>query len=421
MVTAAPETPFVPVVIASYVEERSRLSVGFRLILAIPHIILLYLGLIASLVVAVIGWFAALILGRLPQPIERFLSRYVAYFTRITAYVWLLTDRYPPFNLEASDWAVDITLAPGRLNRIAVLFRLVLLIPAYIVWVVVTAGLSVCLFFIWLIELFTARMPRALFDAMVAVLRYGTRFGAYGLMVSSAYPSDLLGDAPSTTSQLTPSDQSFPSPPPTSPEAGPPPPPLPASFLTPSVSSQPPADRLVLSQPAKRIVVLFIVIGALAQIAQSVYYSVKDGELVLTVGFGRGPSLFKPVRARNALIDADRAFGARLQQFQRNLGTCGARPEPFRCAQLAVRDLADDLARFDSAIAGIRFPDEVRRRVDDLRSASKAFRNAINDLIAANSEDEYLERGPAFSRAGQDLESAVIALGTELDRLVGSL
>ena len=45
---------------------QGRLTVGFRIILAIPQFIVLYFLFIAVFFVAVIGWFAALFTGRLP-------------------------------------------------------------------------------------------------------------------------------------------------------------------------------------------------------------------------------------------------------------------------------------------------------------------------------------------------------------------
>ena len=46
---------------------QNRLTVAFRIILAIPQIIVLYFLFIAAFVVVVIGWFAALFTGHLPS------------------------------------------------------------------------------------------------------------------------------------------------------------------------------------------------------------------------------------------------------------------------------------------------------------------------------------------------------------------
>jgi len=42
----------------------------------------------------------------------------------------VLTGSYPPFTLEDADYPVLVAVRPGRLNRLAVLFRIVLLVAA---------------------------------------------------------------------------------------------------------------------------------------------------------------------------------------------------------------------------------------------------------------------------------------------------
>ena len=54
--------------------RRSRLTVFFRLLLAIPHFIWWTLWTIAALLAAVANWFATLFAGRAPEALHRFLS-----------------------------------------------------------------------------------------------------------------------------------------------------------------------------------------------------------------------------------------------------------------------------------------------------------------------------------------------------------
>lgn len=408
MTADALNMPFAPIVVARYAEERSRLTVAFRLILAIPHLILLYFGVIITVILAVVGWFAALILGRLPKPIARFLSQFVLYFTRVIAYVWLLTNSYPPFNLERSDWDVDVELAPGPLNRLAVLFRLILVIPVYLLSSIIAGGVSVCLFFIWLILLFTGRMPRALFDAMTAVLRYQTRVVAYWLMLSSAYPTGLFGDGPEATPPPMPPDLPPPSEVPATSDAAPPPPMIPATEVGAPAFAERPSGRLLLSSTSKRILVLFIVLGVFSSIGQSVYWTATGG------------GILKPLRARNSFFAANQSFGARVQAFQQTVGQCDTQPEPFRCAQDAERELVEALARFDAAVARVDFPDQVSSEIARVKTASTAFRSAIETLIGADSEEEYFQLVQRLDQTGTEFDAAVLALGTALDRLVTS-
>ena len=100
------------------------------------------------------GWFAALVIGRLPDWAAAYLAAYVAYYARVAASASLLIDTYPPFSLDlAPDYPVQVELRPGELNRLAVLLRIVLVIPAAIVTAVITSGWTVCAFFIWLVVL----------------------------------------------------------------------------------------------------------------------------------------------------------------------------------------------------------------------------------------------------------------------------
>ena len=79
-------------------ERGNRLTTLFRLLLAIPHIIVLtVLGLIAEIVLVVL-WFVIVITGRRPGALARFLAYYLQWGTRYNAYLLLLVDEYPPFN-----------------------------------------------------------------------------------------------------------------------------------------------------------------------------------------------------------------------------------------------------------------------------------------------------------------------------------
>lgn len=174
--------------------RQRRLTVFFRMLLLIPqYIVLFFLGIV-TFFVAVAGWFAALIAGRLPAFAATYLSQYVEWCTRVAASESLLVDTYPPFAFVAPDYPVRIELRPGKLNRLAVLLRIFLAIPAWIIEAVVTAGWGIASFFIWLIVLVLGRMPGTLFEATAAVVRYSMRVQAYWLMLTSSYPKRLFGD-----------------------------------------------------------------------------------------------------------------------------------------------------------------------------------------------------------------------------------
>src|SRR5450631_3474983 len=109
-----------------------RVVVFFRPLLAIPQVVVLYFLNIAALVLVVLGWFAALFTGRLPESFASFLVGNLRWRSRVEAYLFLLTDQYPPFSLDmVPDYPVDVAVQTGRLNRWSVLFRYFLAIPAF--------------------------------------------------------------------------------------------------------------------------------------------------------------------------------------------------------------------------------------------------------------------------------------------------
>jgi hypothetical protein len=78
---------------------RDRLSVGLRLIFAIPHFIVLFFVLCAWWVTTVVSWFAILITGRYPPALYGFGVGALRWLIRVEAFVLLLVDEYPPFSL----------------------------------------------------------------------------------------------------------------------------------------------------------------------------------------------------------------------------------------------------------------------------------------------------------------------------------
>jgi hypothetical protein len=213
------------------VAPQRRVTVLFRLILAIPLLVVALFVAIAFVVVTVIAWFAALFMGRLPRWAHDFLSDATRWFTRIDAYVLLLTDRYPPFSFEDVDFPVrPLMPPPGRLNRWAVLFRFVLLFPAGFFLRIVQYGLTFPLLFVaWVIVLVRGEMPPALYGPYCALVRYGLRLTSYECMVTSEYAWGMLGDSAAPLY-----------PPPLYPSALYPPPPYPAPQYPPPPYPPPP-------------------------------------------------------------------------------------------------------------------------------------------------------------------------------------
>ena len=175
---------------------QNRWTVAFRWILVIPQVFVLLFLWLAAFVVAFIGWFAALFTGLLPEWAHTFISGVIRWSTRVGAYASLLTDVYPPFSFDDEAYpARPILPPPGPLNRWAVLFRWVLVLPASAFAQIVARGLFIPLAIVaWFIVLITGQMPPQLYWAYAALLRYETRVYGYFLMLTSEYAWGMLGD-----------------------------------------------------------------------------------------------------------------------------------------------------------------------------------------------------------------------------------
>jgi hypothetical protein len=78
-------------------EPQSRLKTFFRIILAIPALIIACVLRYLCLAIAVIGWFAALFLGRMPKGLRDTGAWTLRVDQQTYAYTSLLTDKYPQF------------------------------------------------------------------------------------------------------------------------------------------------------------------------------------------------------------------------------------------------------------------------------------------------------------------------------------
>ena len=77
---------------------QNRLVTLFRLLLAIPAFLVAgVLGFVLR-VIAVLGWFACLALGRMPEGMRNLGSYCLRYEAQTNGYVFLLTEKYPSFS-----------------------------------------------------------------------------------------------------------------------------------------------------------------------------------------------------------------------------------------------------------------------------------------------------------------------------------
>ena len=390
-----------------------RWTVALRVILALPHVVYAWFLGIVYLFAVVVGWFAALVLGRMPDGLGTFLARVTQYYGRLVAYsMLLLTDRYPPFALDAPDYPVSVR-APwgGRLNRAAVLFRIILFIPAAIAQQVLFTGLAVCLVFIWLIVLVTTRLPRSLFEAEAAALRYQLRAYAYLAMLTSEYPRGLFGDPGLATDTPAP-DISAPAawePATSSPAAW-----EPATssadepsfelgdrvpVAAPVAPGAPRINTLVLSKAAKRIVVLFIVLG--------VVFGIGLNALAVI-------SADNAVQARQDLSDAYGDLSTALNDYSTGVQSCAARQAGIECLQDAAIELQTAFSTFESRLGEISMPAGVLGLADEVDADAEEIIDVLGRMAVTDDPNQYDALVQQLQQVGPEFDADVQALDESL-------
>ena len=174
--------------------RRSRLTVFFRLLLLIPHVIVLALYGIAAFFAAIAAWFAGVFTGRVPDGVHSFIAGYLRYSIRVGAFATILADPFPPFGPGGS-YPVDLEIDPPvEQSRLTVFFRYLLAIPCLIVNNILSYLMYVVAIGLWVVALFTGGVPAGLQSFGLFVLRFQGRTYSYVLLVNPRYPS--FGETP---------------------------------------------------------------------------------------------------------------------------------------------------------------------------------------------------------------------------------
>lgn len=206
-------------------------------ILLIPHVIVLAFLWLAFFLVTVAVFFVVLFTGRYPRALFDFDLGVLRWSWRVSYYGYsaLGTDRYPPFTLgPAPDYPATLDIAyPERLSRGLVLVKWWLLaIPHYLILAVLIGGavsatsaqtdsgdwqwtagvglLRLCVLFVAIALLFTARYPPGLYNLVMGVNRWSLRVFAYVALMTDRYPPfrlDQGGDEPVDPRGPQPTDQ----------------------------------------------------------------------------------------------------------------------------------------------------------------------------------------------------------------------
>ncbi len=405
-------------------QPQRRVTVLFRLILAIPQLIVLYFLTLAAELVTIVGWFAALFTGRLPRSVATFLEGVLRWDVRVIAYMTLLVDRYPPFSLDPDvEYPVDLVVQTGRLNRLAVLFRIILVIPASIVAAVFGFGIGIIAVVVWVITLVLGRLPDPIFGVTAAYLRYRVRLLGFFGMLTSWYPSAILGDGTSESFSGTPPPSvggvgTAPAPfgppaayaPPAQPPAAyapPPPLPIPSEFGVPTASpsdgapppypneaqpypSAPPPPSmgapeatvrsgglwpLLLTSAARTWSIVLIAVGVVGLVLYAVLLPITLKSVSSAVARAQVETAY------SAAGQAAQSFGSEIKNCTTSAQSSGG--NPLSCYEQTTTTAADALQTYADQLASITFPSSAQAQANAAEQAASGAASSLRSLAAS--------------------------------------
>jgi hypothetical protein len=176
--------------------RRQRAAVLFRIVLYVPQAIVVAVWSLVAAPAVGIAWLALLIEGRLPTWLDRFIAAFVRYVGQVTAWLFLLSARYPdPLHTELHPFAVDVPERP-RQPRLVTLFRLVLAIPALLLAIALRVVLTLASIPAWFAGLALGRTTGGLQELGMFCLRYELETLAYTLLLTARYPRLVPAEPP---------------------------------------------------------------------------------------------------------------------------------------------------------------------------------------------------------------------------------
>lgn len=192
---------------ADYREEQSRLTTFFRLLIAIPWMLVSIIWGLLAFIGVVVAWFAILFTGSYPAFAYDWVAKYLRFYTRFTGWVWLMTDELPPFDGdEHPEYPIRLVI-PAPLDpytRWKTLLRIILVIPVMIMVYIFNLLVELIGIVAWFVILFTGKIPQGLWDIQKMGVAYLARGTAYHLLVTETYPPISPDDDGVAAAPVTP-------------------------------------------------------------------------------------------------------------------------------------------------------------------------------------------------------------------------
>ena len=175
--------------------------VFIKLLLALPHLILINSLNALAVVAAYIGYFVVAFTGQMPGGLYRFIEIAMQWNARTYGWIVGFSDAYPPFEIEPN-YPVGVQMAkpdqPSKGWATAGIFflKLVVLIPHFIALFIVIVAAVLAVWFGYFAVLFTGRLPIGIQDFAAGTLQWNQRVLAFLAGITDDYPEFTLSATP---------------------------------------------------------------------------------------------------------------------------------------------------------------------------------------------------------------------------------
>jgi hypothetical protein len=177
---------------ADFNPRPNRWTTFFRILLAIPWLIVAMFWGLLFVFTHFFAWIALVVMGRYPEWLYKFNSGVLRFGVRVSAWVYLQTDVWPPFGLDDDrDYPIRLEIAPRaeRQSRLKAFFRLILALPVALVlsygtsYIQLLAGLVA-----WVTIVFRGYMPEGIHNMLTFVNAFHARVLGYIALLTDDYP-----------------------------------------------------------------------------------------------------------------------------------------------------------------------------------------------------------------------------------------
>jgi hypothetical protein len=176
---------------ADYQAEQNRATTFFRIILAIPWLIVAYVYEIAALFTVFIAWVAIVITGKYPEGLYKLNAGFVRYYVRTSAWVFLQTDEWPPFGISDDPaYPIRVNVGPREesQSRLKAFFRIILALPMLLLIYAVSYVHTFLAVLAWLTIVFRGYLPEGANNAMTFCNSFYARLYGYVTLLTDVYP-----------------------------------------------------------------------------------------------------------------------------------------------------------------------------------------------------------------------------------------